>query len=300
MRNYRQSSLLFFSLLATLWGVSAYGKQVVDLGQSPESSPRLIETAQSQPLSGQPDSDCTYGNRRTVDTVKNQKGKVMLIGGVYTILTEGNNGIRFGACNLTDALKKDGQAVLFSGEVKEIYPNERWAATPFKITAIENLVEPSTPAPVKSSLQNLPNGNYKVCSEPPSTSIAKDKDLITGYCFSFRKSAGRVVGTYYDTKTMGEEGVCMSGNLSNRTVRGEAIEFIGSVGRQSTPPNSSGNRLVNWDDRGYLKVARAKVVRRYESPLSYRSVRYRSALLNLNNFYRHNAGTKLPPGGCLT
>ena len=145
----------------------------------------------------------------------------------------------------------------------------------------------------QSSLQRLANGNYKVCSKPPSTSID------TGYCFVFRKSGNRVVGDYYDTKTLGEEGVCMSGTLSNRTVRGEAIEEIGSVGRQNTPPNSSGKRLVNWDKEGYLKVARASVLRTYEVPHSYKTVRYRSALLNLNSFSRYNAGTQSPPRTCL-
>ncbi|HEY9872516.1 MAG TPA: hypothetical protein V6D12_03735 [Candidatus Obscuribacterales bacterium] len=299
MRNYRQSALLGFTLLATLWGASAYGKQVIDLGQSLESSQSVIQLAKSQAKAGDPSSDCTYDDRKTVNTVKNQKGKITLSGGIYVLVTEGTNSIRLGACNLPDAFKKEGQSVLFSGEVKEIYPNERWAATPFKITTIKNLAAPNTPAPVKSSLQRLPNGKYKVCSEPPSTTAGKDNNLITGYCFAFRKSGSRVIGTYYDTKTLGEEAVCMSGTLNNSAVRGEAIEEIGSVGRQKTPPNSSGSQLVNWDKEGYLKVARARVVRTYGAPLYYKTVRYGSSLLNLNSFYRHSAGTIVAPSKCL-
>lgn len=304
MRSFRQSSLLFFSLFVTVWGISAYGQQVIAVAQSSSptgvtESPASESTAlqKSQSKSVQLSSECALDDRKTVQTVKNQKGKVVLVGNTYVLVTEGNNGTRFAACNLPDALKTDGKAILFSGEVKEIYPTERWAATPFKITAVTVLAEAgNTPAPAKTSIQSLPNGNYKFCSEPPSDSTGRDKNLIAGHCYVFGKTGNRLVGDFYDTKTLGEESVCVSGTLSNKIIRGEALESVGNIGRQSSPPNSSGATLVNWDKPGYLKVAKAIQVGKEVG--GGRLIRYRSALLDLNGFYRHNPETKLPTRDC--
>ncbi|MBW4577330.1 MAG: hypothetical protein KME08_18840 [Aphanothece sp. CMT-3BRIN-NPC111] len=291
MDNSRQPTKLFFSLLFVILGISASGKPVIDVALSQDSTQR--QSVQPSLIS----SECSLDERKTVGSLKEQQGKIERMGDSYRIISKDTILV---PCNLPDAFKQDGKIILFSGDLKEVYPNERWAGLPFKITDVKNFTNTgATPQPVKSSLQRLANGNYKVCSEPPSTSIDKDKDLITGYCFAFRKSGNRVVGNYYDTKTLGEEGVCMSGTLSNSTIRGEAIEAIGSIGRQNTPQNSSGRQFVNWDTEGYLKVARASVIRTYGAPLYYKTVRYRSALLNLDSFYRYNAGTQSPPRNCL-
>lgn len=293
MLSKNPSKKLFFSLGLVILGISASGKPAIDVALSQESTQRQNLQSQSTPIP----SECSFDARKTVGSVKNQQGKVERVGDIYRIVTKDSSIV---PCNLPAAFKQDGKTILFSGELKEIYPNERWAGTPLKITAIKSLANAgNTPAPVKSSLQSLPNGKYKVCSEPPSTTAGKDNNLITGYCFAFRKSGSRVIGNYYDTKTLGEEAVCMSGTLNNSAVRGEAIESIGSIGRQKTPPNSSGSQLVNWDKEGYLKVARARVVRTYGAPLYYKTVRYGSSLLNLNSFYRHSAGTIVTPSKCL-
>lgn len=290
MGSNPQPTKLFFSLLFVILGISVSGKPAIDVALSQESTQRQSVQPSLIP------SECSLDERKTVGSVKEQQGKIERLGDSYRIISKDTILV---PCNLPDAFKQDGKIILFSGDLKEIYPNERWAGLPFKITDVKSFANTgTTPQPVKSSLQRLANGNYKVCSEPPSTSIDKDNNLITGYCFAFRKSGNRVVGNYYDTKTLGEEGVCMSGTLRNSTVRGEAIEAIGSIGRQNTPQNSSGRRLVNWDKEGYLKVARASVLRTYEVPHSYKTFRYRSALLNLNSFYRYNTGTQSPPRSC--
>lgn len=154
-----------------------------------------------------------------------------------------------------------------------------------------------TAALAQSSVQTLRDGNYRFCSNPPPRNRVNDLYLVNaGYCYVFRKTGNRLVGDYYDPKTLGEESVCVSGTLGNNIVSGEGREFIGSVGRQSTPPNSNGDRLVNWDNKGYLKVARAILVGKPGSVGT--SVRYRRASLNLNGFYRYNAGTGQPPRDC--
>ncbi|MEW5856111.1 MAG: hypothetical protein AB1861_01795, partial [Cyanobacteriota bacterium] len=239
-----------------------------------------------------------YNTRTTVQTVKNQEGKVTLVGENYVIVTEGTNGTRFVTCNLPDGFKTEGKAITFSGEVKEIYPNERLVGTPLKITAIASSTPTPTPTPVQS-IQSLSNGNYTFCSKPPS-GTGNQQGVDLGHCYVFSKKGNRLVGDLYDTKTLGEVTACVSGAVNNKTVSGEAIEIVGDIGRQNTPPNSSGNKLVNWDNQGYLKVARATVIGRLNSPgrNNVRKIRYRSALLNLNGFYRHNQ-LKQAPTSCL-
>lgn len=79
-------------------------------------------------------SKCAYDSRKTVETVENQVGTIKRIHDkLYIIVTEDNTG-RFAPCNLADKFKQDGLKILFSGDVKEIYPNERWAATLFKLS----------------------------------------------------------------------------------------------------------------------------------------------------------------------
>ena len=78
-------------------------------------------------------SKCAFDSRKTVDNVKNQVGKVRRIHDRLYIIVSKDNG-RFAPCNLSDEFKKDGLMIRFSGDVKEIYPNERWAATLFKLS----------------------------------------------------------------------------------------------------------------------------------------------------------------------
>ena len=151
----------------------------------------------------------------------------------------------------------------------------------------------STPVSAKSSIQNLPDGNYKFCSNPPPS--RQVSDLKAGYCFVFRKTKTRIVGNYFDSSTSGEDNVCVTGRLSNNSVTGEGLQF--SQGLPNGMSDFSGSRLTNWDDSGYLKVAQAKLLKTYEQT-GYSEIHYRSTVLNLSNFSRHNAGTESPPTNC--
>jgi hypothetical protein len=164
----------------------------------------------------------------------------------------------------------------------------------------------STPAQAQSPVESLPNGNYLFCSNPPTTNqVSNERMENAGHCFIFRKSGNSIVGRYYDAETYGEVNLCLSGTLSNSTLTGEGVELIGSLGRQSTPPSEEGLQLVNWDNQSYLRVARARVIRRYEPsdrdvlrPGS-RTVHYRRALLNLSGFHRYKLAEGVPPTTCM-
>lgn len=154
----------------------------------------------------------------------------------------------------------------------------------------------STTASAKSSIQSLPDGNYRFCSNPPPSRQASDQELLkAGYCFVFRKTGNRIVGNYFDSSTSGEDNVCVTGTLSNNSVTGEGLQS--SQGLPNGMSNFSGSRLTNWEKSGYLKVAQAKLLRTYEQT-GYSEIHYRRAVLNLSNFSRYNAGTYPPPTKC--
>lgn len=154
-------------------------------------------------------------------------------------------------------------------------------------------------------IQNLPDDNsYRFCSEPfagssdseqpfsieaenaaPEQNTSASDQSISGLCFAFRKDDSQIIGTYYDTSTLGEEGLCISGVAVGNKVTGKAREFVGSVGRQSIPPGSAGSTPVNWSDEGFLTVAEAVTTNFSESSGS--EVYYNQAVLDLSTFHRY-------------
>jgi hypothetical protein len=88
---------------------------------------------------------CGFDDRPTVEKHQNQLGQIMTLPsasepeGVLYIITIPDQNRRFSACNLPQSLKKDGMKIQFSGEVKEIKPEERWLATPYKLSAVKIL-----------------------------------------------------------------------------------------------------------------------------------------------------------------
>jgi hypothetical protein len=166
------------------------------------------------------------------------------------------------------------------------------------LSAIALSLSSVAPALAQTSIQSLPNGNYRFCSNLPPSSVVSDEEIIAaGHCFLFQKSGNRVVGYFSDMSTYGEVRVCATGVVSGNTVTGEAVDYIPG---EEIPVDSrfQGTRPVNWDDSGYLKLARASA--KYDSSEGYitTSIRYRTALLNLDSFHRYNAGTQSPPTSC--
>lgn len=80
--------------------------------------------------------DC-HGKRQVSQTLEEVDASILKVGEKYVISTDGGNN-RYNPCELPDKFKKDGILVRFSGEVLEIFPNERLIATPFRL---KNIVE---------------------------------------------------------------------------------------------------------------------------------------------------------------
>jgi hypothetical protein len=150
----------------------------------------------------------------------------------------------------------------------------------------------------QASIPSLSNGNYRFCSNPPPSDAVSDEEfLAAGHCFLFRKTGNRVVGAFFDMSTYGEVSVCATGTISGNTVTGEALESF-PVDEIQLEPKFQGATPVNWDNSGYLKVARADVDYDQNEGYVSTSIHYRTAVLNLDGFHRYNAGTKTPPTNC--
>jgi hypothetical protein len=97
--------------------------------------------------------------------------------------------------------------------------------------------------------------------------------------------------------TYGESRVCALGTVAGNTVTGEALEDF-PVDEIQLEPRFQGTTPQNWDNNGYLKVGRASA--KYDSSEGNisTSIRYRTAVLDLDGFHRYNAGTQSPPTIC--
>ena len=79
-------------------------------------------------------TDC-LADRKNQETLTNQQGSIIQVANQYVILSQDGDS-RYLACNLPATYKKEGEKVVFTLIVKEIYPNERLMATPAYLTEI--------------------------------------------------------------------------------------------------------------------------------------------------------------------
>lgn len=136
----------------------------------------------------------------------------------------------------------------------------------------------------------LPDGNYRFCSDQPPEDIQR----VSGVCFRFRKTGEDIIGNYYYPYKGGN--VCVKGKVNQNTVTGQGVEPRTANGEWPTG-RPTDDALADWGQEGFLQVGRAELVVQNETP---ERIRYRSLLLNLNNFYQFNAGPVLPPQNCFS
>lgn len=155
----------------------------------------------------------------------------------------------------------------------------------------------ATSALAQTSIQSLPNGNYRFCSNPPPDAVVDDIEILAaGHCFLFRKSGDRVTGYLWDMSTYGEVSTCTVGTVNGNVITGEAYEYFFDT--EITPePKYQGTVPQNWDDYGYLKVAGA-TARYTHGVVTETTIKYSTAILDISDFYRYNAGTQAPPTSC--
>jgi len=138
------------------------------------------------------------------------------------------------------------------------------------------------------TITSLPDGNYRFCSDRPPSDIQR----VSGVCFRFQKAGDAITGDYYYPYE--GSSICLTGQVNGNTVSGQGLERF-SI--NSAPPDDFDQEsLHNWRQDGFLQIGRGVAVS--DRPEDQKAVRYRSALLNLNNFYQYNAGTVLPTSEC--
>ncbi|MBE9108664.1 hypothetical protein IQ273_04440 [Nodosilinea sp. LEGE 07298] len=156
------------------------------------------------------------------------------------------------------------------------------------ITAVEVLSAAETdPSDIgdRSRVQDLPDGNYRYWNATTSDVIVSDETLLTtgGTLFLFRKQDNAINGVF---SYVGEEAICVSGQVNGNTVSGTAIQT-----GQGLSVVSTGESFANFGPSEALSLRRGRRI-------SSEQIRYDSALLNLAELNRINAGTVVPPGGC--
>ena len=93
-------------------------------------------TSKNAPQMGELEEDC-HGKRMVRTTLESVDGSILKVGDRYVISTENGNN-RYNPCDLPKKFLVGGMLVRFSGDVLEIFPNERLIATPFRT---KNIVE---------------------------------------------------------------------------------------------------------------------------------------------------------------
>ena len=154
------------------------------------------------------------------------------------------------------------------------------------ITQAQVMSEPNpAPRPAPSRVQDLPDGTYRYWNGTPSSSVISDAALLAngGVTFTFSKRGSAITGVF---SNVDGEAICVQGQVSGNTVSGFAVQNL-----QGARVLSTGETFQSFGPSGYLQVRRS----RQASPSV---VRYGSALLNLNNLNRINAGSRVPPRGC--
>jgi hypothetical protein len=100
----------------------------------------LISCEQEEEIEILLSSNCNYDNRLTVKEVERIRGTVQLanqnIANQFIIVPNDPDLPNLSPCNLPVDLREEGRQIFFSGEIKEVYDNEKLASTPFKLTRI--------------------------------------------------------------------------------------------------------------------------------------------------------------------
>jgi hypothetical protein len=95
------------------------------------------ETKDVEMIPHSTEEDC-HGVRKTIRMVENKDGEIMMIGNNITIsIPPGTK--RYKVCAIPDHLKVNGTKVRFSGEILEIFPNERLVGTPTRLVEISKV-----------------------------------------------------------------------------------------------------------------------------------------------------------------
>ncbi|MEM9805198.1 MAG: hypothetical protein AAF959_07945 [Cyanobacteria bacterium P01_D01_bin.56] len=128
----------------------------------------------------------------------------------------------------------------------------------------------------------LADGNYRYVSGSADERAYSDQELLSrgGVLFVFRKTGEELIGSY---SYIDGKSICVTGRISGNTVTGQAYPGDGTA-------RDLAEEFSFWGPATFLQVRRTQG--------SEGSRYYGSAILELNDFSRINAGSSLPPSSC--
>jgi hypothetical protein len=133
MKTYSHNILAALAVSACL--LTGCFEMIPDSDKDVAPAKSIARAGVPGPVGQQPEAGaCTYSDRKTERVVTNESGVIMRLNETTYVISADNQTQRYTLCDLPDALKHDGMKVKFSGNVKEIYANERWMANPFELT----------------------------------------------------------------------------------------------------------------------------------------------------------------------
>lgn len=74
-----------------------------------------------------------YDERKLESTVSEVSARIETFGDEFLIATDD---ARYMPCEIPIAFRKNGTKIVFSGDIKEVYAQERWAGLPLHLTKI--------------------------------------------------------------------------------------------------------------------------------------------------------------------
>lgn len=145
----------------------------------------------------------------------------------------------------------------------------------------------NSPRENSKPVEDLRDGNYRYCTSELPEAVVTDEELkeVGGYCFLFRKEGNKVLGNLFELES--DNIICLDGRVNGNAVSGVAAQDMAGNPAKVV---SDTEDFAPWDWEQNLKVRRGKVMGN--------KIKYYSALLDLNDFQRYNAGKELPPKTC--
>lgn len=142
----------------------------------------------------------------------------------------------------------------------------------------------ANPAPegLYETIAGLADGNYRYLSGPADARAYSNQELLNrgGVLFVFQKTGNDLIGNY---SYIDGESICVTGRISGNTVTGQAYPRDSAV-------RDLAEEFAPWGPATFLQVRRTQA----DGDNRY----YGSAILELNDFSRINAGASLPPSSC--
>ncbi|NEP63624.1 MAG: hypothetical protein F6K31_43160 [Symploca sp. SIO2G7] len=170
-----------------------------------------------------------------------------------------------------------------SAELPDLGSAAPRAALPdLEATASNRIANTPGAATFYGTIAGLADGNYRYVSGPADNRIYSEQELLRrgGVLFVFRKTGDELVGAY---SYIDGESVCMAGRVTGNTVTGQAYPDSGVT-------QDLAEEFAFWGPATFLRVRRS----RGNEGARY----YGSAVLELGDFSKINAGSSLPPSTC--